>query len=524
MAGWLAAASVAVAQSGTPAGTAPATKGKALSPYYATASTVDWSGGDPADAPELLPPVPSTPIVPAAPAPRSMPSSAIRQAGAVVPAAPAQTLPPATTPPPVVPAAPAGPPTPAAAQPNNPATAPAITPAASGGNCWTGNCGSNCNCNPCGPTGPCGPAGRVWADAELLLWWMHGMRTPPLVTASPSGTPRALAGVLGAPTTRILFGGDKVDDDMAVGFRVRAGMWLDDCQTCGIEGSFFFLNQSENHTFSCLDAPVIARPFFDVNPGVSNPFGAAVVSFGSPNSELVCFPGVLNGTINVHTSTDLYGFDANFRKNLICECDYRVDGLAGYRYLNLHDQLDVTENLTVLSTGNPALPQGTTFVVMDRFNTRNDFNGGQIGLASERRSGRWFLGGRTLLALGNTHSEVNISGATVVTPPGAAPTVNGGGLLTQPTNIGTYEHDQFSVVYEGQALLGYQVTDGIRAFVSYSFLYWTNVARAGDQIDLVVNSSQIPPGQLNGAARPAFLRKDSDFWAQGISFGLEMRY
>ena len=43
MAGWLAAASVAVAQSGPPAGSPPAVKGKTLSPYYATASTVDWS-------------------------------------------------------------------------------------------------------------------------------------------------------------------------------------------------------------------------------------------------------------------------------------------------------------------------------------------------------------------------------------------------------------------------------------------------------------------------------------------------
>jgi hypothetical protein len=102
--------------------------------------------------------------------------------------------------------------------------------------------------------------------------------------------------------------------------------------------------------------------------------------------------------------------------------------------------------------------------------------------------------------------------------------VNAGGLLTQATNIGRFEDDHFSFVYDSQAIIGYQVTDGIRAFVSYSYLWWTNVARAGDQIDLVVNSSQIPPGTLTGAARPVFVRHDSDFWAQGISFGLEVRY
>jgi len=351
------------------------------------------------------------------------------------------------------------------------------------------------------------------------------MNLPALVTSSPSGTPRALAGVLGAPTTRVLFGDEKIDDDMRAGFRVRAGFWLDECQTCGLEGSYFFVGPpTTNKTFSCLDAPVLARPFVDVNPGVPSPFGAAVAGFGSPNSELVCFPGVLNGTVNVDARTEFWGFDANVRKNLWCCCDHRVDVLVGYRYLRLEDRLNITENLIVLSAANPAIPLGTTFVVQDRFGTTNDFNGGQIGVAGERRSGPWVLSGRTLVALGNTHSEVTIAGATTATTPGGAIMTNGGGLLTQPTNIGTFTSDRFAVVYESQASIGYQVTDGIRAFVSYSFLYWSNVSRAGDQIDLVVNSSQIPPGTLTGAPRPTFVRRDTDFWAQGVSFGVEVRY
>ena len=287
-----------------------------------------------------------------------------------------------------------------------------------------------------------------------------------------------------------------MDDDLEPGFRIRAGYWLDDCQQCGIEGSFFFLGtSSSNQTFSCLDSPVLARPFFDVNPGVPNPLNAQLVAFGNPNSELVCFPGVVNGTVNIHTSTDLYGFDANFIHNIRCACDNRVDLLAGYRYLNLQDKVDVAESLTVLSNNNPAIPQGTTFNLLDSFHSTNSFNGGQVGVAGETRSGRWILSGRTLVALGNTHSEVTISGDTRVTSPNGMSMVNAGGLLTQPTNIGTFDNDRFAVVYEGQTTVGYQVTDGIRAFVAYSFLYWSNVSRAGDQIDLVVNSSQIPPGR-----------------------------
>ena len=51
--------------------------------------------------------------------------------------------------------------------------------------------------------------------------------------------------------------------------------------------------------------------------------------------------------------------------------------------------------------------------------------------------------------------------------------------------------------------------------------------RPGTAIDRTINFSQSPvfsTGTLVGPARPAFTFKDSDFWAQGINFGLEFRY
>jgi hypothetical protein len=76
--------------------------------------------------------------------------------------------------------------------------------------------------------------------------------------------------------------------------------------------------------------------------------------------------------------------------------------------------------------------------------------------------------------------------------------------------------------------VGYQLTEHLRAFVGYSFLYWTHVARPGDQIDRAVNPTQLPLSttapQLTGPARPAPVLRDTDFWAQGISFGVEFRY
>src|SRR6476469_6550563 len=67
MAGWLAAASVGLAQSGQPNNAAPAGQARPLSPYFATASTVDRSGGEESQAPpDMMPnmPIPRAPSAP----------------------------------------------------------------------------------------------------------------------------------------------------------------------------------------------------------------------------------------------------------------------------------------------------------------------------------------------------------------------------------------------------------------------------------------------------------------------------
>jgi hypothetical protein len=99
-----------------------------------------------------------------------------------------------------------------------------------------------------------------------------------------------------------------------------------------------------------------------------------------------------------------------------------------------------------------------------------------------------------------------------------------GGFLALPTNMGHFDRDHFAVVPEFGLHFGYQVTDHVRAFAGYTFLYWDNVVRPGNQIDLTVNPSQVPPHTLVGAPRPAFAFQGSDFWAQGLDFGLEFRF
>src|SRR5207244_361036 len=107
-------------------------------------------------------------------------------------------------------------------------------------------------------------------------------------------------------------------------------------------------------------------------------------------------------------------------------------------------------------------------------------------------------------------------------------TVTNAGLLALATNSGRHARDDFAVLPEIGVNFGFQITDRLQAFVGYTYMYWSNVVRPGDQVDLGLNPNLIPTSATfntaGGPARPAFSFRDTDFWAQGINVGMEFRY
>jgi hypothetical protein len=101
-----------------------------------------------------------------------------------------------------------------------------------------------------------------------------------------------------------------------------------------------------------------------------------------------------------------------------------------------------------------------------------------------------------------------------------------GALCALPGNVGHYTRDAFSVVPELGIAGGYQVTSHLGAFVGYTFLYWSGVARPVDQINGNVNSTLVPTSIVppTGPATPPPVIKDTAFWAHGVSAGPEFRY
>lgn len=352
----------------------------------------------------------------------------------------------------------------------------------------------------------------LWFRGDYLLWWMKKSPLPPLVTTSLPGTPRELAGVLGVPGTEVLFPGNGNPDRS--GGRFTLGFWFNEEQTIGIESTTFFLAE-RSLTFRAASpgAPILARPFFNVLNGMEA-------------SELVAFPGLLGGNVAVVSANQLWGTELNLRTNCWRGCFWHLDWLVGVRFLALDDHLDIAEGLMVPAPGGPLV--GSSIMVQDHFGTHNLFVGGQTGLDMGFRWRRWSFDLLGKVALGNTHEELNINGFTQFGVPGLPMSVQPGGLYALPSNIGHYSRDRFSVVPEAGFTVGYQLTRGLRAVVGYTFLYNSSVLRPGNQIDRGLNVSQLPsqigPGMLVGAARPAPVFRGSDFWAQGISIGLELRY
>jgi hypothetical protein len=400
-----------------------------------------------------------------------------------------------------------------------------------------GCCNNACNaCNACGSRlsglrgwgGWGGSADRyqAWASAEYLMFYQKGQVTPPLIVANPGGTPTAQTGILGA--SAVLY--DHTPNYSEGGARFGAGVWFPRfCNNLGIEANYFFLaRQSSTAVFDSNGDPSLSRPFFDTR--------------GFLNAEpFALHDGVNNvatGSATVHDFTQLWGFDTNLRFKWLRGPNCWVDFLAGYRYLNLTEGIDITEDRFTQIVG--TLPLGVHTREVESFHTANQFNGFQVGLDGECRLwDRWFLGFNGKVAMGSVAQSVTLDGSTNYQFPAGLTQFNGtqpGALLVSTTNRGRWTQNSFAVAPEIGLKIGYDLTDHLRVFAGYDFLYLSSVVRPGDQIDLNVNQAFRPvngvtPGFGNiqnpltaGPRAPTVLLRTSDYWAQGINFGLMYRY
>ena len=223
---------------------------------------------------------------------------------------------------------------------------------------------------------------------------------------------------------------------------------------------FFLPGDTQRFDANSANFAVLARPFFSLNRN-------------EEFAQLTVFPGISTGNIDVQNSSNLYGVEANLRCCLCSGCvpcddcdrvfagwNYHLDGLVGFRYLNLNEDLSITENVMNLPTA-PMNPN-VNAIVFDDFSTRNQFYGAQVGLDGEFGRGPWSLDVLGKLALGDTNQRININGGQQVTNLATGVTTPFvGGLLALPSNIGSHNHNAFSVVPEIDLTLSYHLNEHV---------------------------------------------------------------
>lgn len=361
-----------------------------------------------------------------------------------------------------------------------------------------------------GAPGYGGSPGRFWVSGEYLNWRVQGDRLPALVTTGPTSLPAGTAGVFGAPGTAVVLGDDRVNDGWRSGVRLSAGLWLDDCRTCGVgvEG-FRLADPGEGFLVQSNGSPALVRPVVNTLTGQAD-------------AEITAFPGLAVGGVSVATESQLCGAGAYAIKALCggpggCS----LYALAGYRYLSLEERLTITEAVTSVDLTPGAPPVGTVFTLVDSYRTRNQFHGADVGLAGHWANGCFFADLIGKVAVGCNARDVEIGGTSRIAVPGLAPTVAAGGLYT--IGAPASASDQvLSVVPEIRLNVGYQF-GCVRVFGGYNLLCWTNVVRPGAQVDQAVNPNLLPPAL--GPIPPRSVPFQSEtLWLHGWTVGLSVAF
>jgi len=345
----------------------------------------------------------------------------------------------------------------------------------------------------------------VWVNLDFMALWLKGDKLPPIVTTSDPGTPASTSGILGQPSTHVLFGNGRVNREFRPGGRVQMGLWFNGEQSLGIDGHYYtvatasqnFYSQS-NYATTDPNAHILAIP--TVN-GVTGAQAATLIAHANTAGT------TRSGSVSAIATSDLQSAAGGARMQLWCDdcgCN-RIYGTGGYRFFRLDEGLTLgTDQLIQNQSGT------TSQTTYDRFRTLNQFQGTYIGTLVQVNRGPLWAWVTPQIALGNMHQVANISSASG--PLFGTPTL-GSGILTRASNIGHHWRDHFAYIPEVDVKIGYQITPNVLATLGYNFTFLSSVVRPGTVINPAV-----------GGAEPTFAYNATSLWMQAATAGFQIRY
>jgi hypothetical protein len=344
-------------------------------------------------------------------------------------------------------------------------------------------------------------------SAEAMLAWFKSSPTPvPIITDS----------YLDAPGVNVLLGGGSVDTNPNAGLRIAGAYRVD--SRLGVElNGFYIPTRRTSSSVSSTGQPGsidLYLPFYDV-------------SIDQEDVTEISYWPEYRGSAQATLSNNLGGGELNLTWTMPPQDAWRVDLLGGLRFLQLRESYTITTS----SPYNPPNPVDI-WQTTDSFDARNRFYGLQVGARAAYDRGPWVGSVIGKLAFGTMQQRVSVNGFLETNDYNDyGPTqLFSGGYFALPSNSGNHSRNSFAVVPEVAFNLGYRVAAQAVVYVAYSFLYASNVARPGEQINRSINPTQAvaygndPPATLVGAAQPTFNFNTTDFWAQTLSVGLAYRF
>ncbi|WP_020470524.1 BBP7 family outer membrane beta-barrel protein [Zavarzinella formosa] len=373
---------------------------------------------------------------------------------------------------------------------------------------------------------------QIWVGADYLHWWMKGQQTNVPVVATANGVGTFNDDFVPSSSVRTIPGSGSSGITGVSGLRLTAGAWLDRDRTFGVEVSAFLFDtatRSQNYSSNSAGSPLLGIPFIDGTG--ARQLAVIAIPTGIPGGPVT---GGETGSIHMRFASQLWGAESNAVASLLREDNFRLEALAGFRYLDLRDTFDLTTSSTGFGAVGPFFPSSLGFTATDRltttdsFTARNQFYGGQAGLRGQYVSGDWSLALSGKLAMGDMHQRVESSGFSNFDRAVLPDSSLSRGYFAGPTNSGVRSQDKFCVIPDVEIKAGYNVTRWMRATVGYNYLYVSSVARAASQLDNRLPAAQsfrditFSPGANSGVPRADI--QTTSFWAHGINAGLEFRW
>ncbi len=341
-----------------------------------------------------------------------------------------------------------------------------------------------------------------WFTAETLLWFSEQQAAPSLVTTSAMSV-LPVAG--GAGVTSAFGGPDGIDRGVVPGFRFEGGMFLDSDRRIALAGRVTGILQDEQKYSAASDGSTsLGLPFYNLQLQQDDAFLVGYHDGGQLVSE---------GSVDARSDLDMIDAQASLHFLLGRSSSHRADLVAGYTFNRLANSISVHAVSTNRAVGD-GIPDGTVFTIDDLFETTNTFHGAHLGVVSMLTSNRVNLQTLAKVSFGSMQQKLNVYGSTDEAL-GGSNTLTEGGIYTSSAaggNIGIQTRNSFAFIPEMGVKLGYAARENVHLSIGYTFMFWSTVSMAGDQIDSTVD--------LTGAGgRPASMFNDSTFWTQGIDFG-----